>query len=149
MARNYHEGRRKLIFGKPVWEVRMEMRALTQKFDISNEVCRELVQQMQAISLDKNEGAKYRIGAFNAIVGAMRLDQQAAIAVMKYHTEMAKSVPDDQLDSVIDSELPAGELADMADSPEAPPLGADSGAEGPGRAEADADDADDPPAGLS
>lgn len=142
MTRNYHEGRRKLIFGKPVWEVRMEMRALRQRFNLTDGQCNELLSKMQEIVLESPD-PRYQIGAFRAILGAMRLDQIGAIEVMKITGKQIDGVPEDELDNVID-----GELADMADSPEAPPLGENSGAEGPGRAEADADDADDPPAGL-
>jgi len=121
----------------------MEMRALRQRFDITDEQCQDLIAEMQLIAKDRAAGQKYQIGAFNAIVSAMGLDQRAAIAVMKYHKEMVDAVPDEQLDNVIE-----GRLADVASESQAPPAQEDRGASF-AEGEDDPDGADDPPEGLS
>lgn len=122
----------------------MEMRALRQRFNLTDGQCAELLEAMQEIALNKEGDPKYRIGAVRAILGMMRLDQISAIEVLRVTGKQADGVPEDELDGVID-----GELADMASSPEAPAIGADPGAEEPRDRESAAEDPDSPPEGLS
>lgn len=131
----------KYINGKPLWEIKMEMRALRQRFNLTDGQCSELLEAMQELALNKQVDPKYRINATRAILGMMRLDQISAIEVLKITGKQIDGIPEDEIDGVID-----GELAELAGSPEAPPTGPNPGAEGVSDGEAPTADPDDPSA---
>lgn len=139
----FNDPQRKMIAGKPKWQVAMEIKALRQRWPMTDGQCAELLETMQEI-IRTCPDPKYKIGATQAILAMQKMDQDAALANIKLNRELSDGIPEHELDDAIE-----GELANLADSPQAPPAGPNQGTES-GEAAADApDDPDDTPAGLS
>lgn len=139
----FNDPQRKMIAGKPKWQIAMEIKALRQRWPMTDGQCAELLETMQEI-IRTCPDPKYKIGATQAILVMQKMDQDAALANIKLNRELSDDIPEHELDSVID-----GQLANLASGPKAPAIGQDQGAEGAAERSCPAEDTDDPPAGLS
>lgn len=139
----FNDPQRNMIAGKPKWQIAMEIKALRQRWPLTDGQCAELLETMQEI-VRTCPDPKYKIGATQAILAMQKMDQEAALANIKLNRELSDGIPEHELDDAIE-----GELADLAGSPETPFLGPNQGAESKEPAARPPDDPDDTPAGLS